>query len=58
MRLPGLGIGRAGAIVAYRDNFKKKNGKGLAFENCRDLLKVSGIGPKTMQSMSEWLEFE
>jgi len=58
VRLPGLGTGRAGAIVEYRKNFKSKNGKCLAFEDCDDLLKVSGIGPKTVQSMSEWLEFE
>jgi competence ComEA-like helix-hairpin-helix protein len=58
VRLPGLGAGRAGAIVAYRENFKKKNGKGLAFEDCNDLLKVSGIGPKTVQSICEWLTFD
>jgi competence ComEA-like helix-hairpin-helix protein len=58
MRLPGLGAGRAGAIVAYRENFIKKNGKSLAFEDCNDLLKISGIGPKTVQSISEWLEFD
>ncbi|MBN2312595.1 MAG: helix-hairpin-helix domain-containing protein [Sedimentisphaerales bacterium] len=58
MRLPGLGAGRAGAIVAYRENSRKKNGKKLAFENCNDLLKVSGIGPKTVQGIRDWLEFE
>ena len=58
VRLPGLGIGRAGAIVAYRENFKKKNGKRLAFEDCNDLLKINGIGPKTVQNISEWLEFD
>ena len=58
IRLPGLGVGRAGAIVAYRENFKKKNGKSLAFEDCNDLLNVSGIGPKTVQNMSEWLIFD
>jgi competence ComEA-like helix-hairpin-helix protein len=58
VRLPGLGIGRAGAIVAYREDFKKKNGKSLAFEDGDDLLKVSGIGPKTVQRINEWLEFE
>jgi len=58
MRLPGLGAGRAGAIAAYRENFIKKNGKRLAFEDCNDLLKISGIGPKTVQGLSEWLEFE
>jgi competence protein ComEA len=58
MRLPGLGVGRAGAIVAYRENFIKKTGKSLAFEDCNDLLRVSGIGPKTVQGIREWLEFE
>jgi len=58
VRLPGLGIGRAGAIVAYRENFTKYSSKGLAFEDCNDLLKISGIGPKTVQSISEWVEFE
>ena len=58
VRLPGLGVGRAGEIVAYRENFQKKNGKSLAFEDCNDLLKVNGIGPKTVQNISEWLEFE
>lgn len=53
-----MGVGRAGAIVAYRENFKKKNGKSLAFEDCDDLLKISGIGPKTVQGMSEWLTFD
>ena len=58
MRLPGLGAGRASAIVAYRENFRKKNGKSLAFEDCNDLLRISGIGPKTVKGISEWLEFD
>jgi len=58
VRLPGLGIGRAGAIVAYRENFNGKDGEGRAFQNCHDLQKVSGIGPKTIQNISEWLKFE
>jgi competence ComEA-like helix-hairpin-helix protein len=58
VRLPGLGVGRAGAIVAYRENSMKKKGKSLAFEDCNDLLKVSGIGPKTVQNLGEWLTFD
>ena len=58
VRLPGVGVGRAGAIVAYRKNFMKNSNKNLAFEDCNDLLKVSGIGPKTVQGMSEWLTFD
>ncbi len=57
VRLPGLGVGRAGAIVAYRENRKPEDGK-PAFQNCDDLQKVPGIGPKTAQSISEWLKFE
>ena len=58
VRLPGLGIGRAGAIVAYREGPSRKNGEGPPFRNCGDLQKVKGIGPKTVQNISEWLKFE
>jgi len=58
MRLPGIGIGRAGAIVAYRENFSEKNSGSSAFRNCDDLQKVKGIGPKTAQKICEWLKFE
>jgi competence ComEA-like helix-hairpin-helix protein len=56
-RLAGLGPGRAGAIVAYRENLSRE-GKGPAFRNCDDLQNVRGIGPKTAQGISEWLKFE
>jgi competence ComEA-like helix-hairpin-helix protein len=58
VRLPGLGPGRAGAIVAYRENFDEKNAGGPVFQNCDDLQKVKGIGPKTIQNISEWLRFD
>lgn len=58
VRLPGLGMGRAGAIIAYRENFNAKDGENPAFRNLDDLQKVSGIGPKTVQNISEWLKFE
>lgn len=58
IRLPGLGIGRAGAIVAYRENFNGKNAGSPAFQNCDDLQKIKGIGPKTVQNISEWLKFD
>jgi competence ComEA-like helix-hairpin-helix protein len=57
VRLPGLGIGRAGAIVAYRESANREGGK-PAFQNCDDLEKVRGIGPKTVQDISEWLKFD
>ena len=58
VRLPGIGVSRAGAIVAYRENFGGKNGGNPAFRSSNDLQKVKGIGPKTVQNISEWLKFE
>lgn len=57
VRLPGLGAGRAGAIIAYRES-TARGGKNPAFQNCDDLQNVRGIGPKTVQSISEWLKFD
>ena len=58
VRLPGIGIGKASTIVAYRENFGRKDGGSRAFQNCDDLQKVKGIGPKTVQNISQWLKFE
>ncbi len=59
VRLPGIGVGRAVAIVAYRKSFSEKaDGNSRAFRNCEDLQKVKGIGPKTVQNISEYLKFE
>lgn len=58
VRLPGLGISRAGAIVAYRESFNRTDGTGDAFQNCNDLQKISGIGPETVRDLSKWMKFE
>ena len=58
VRLPGIGVSRAGAIVSYRENFGVKNSANPVFRNCNDLQKVKGIGPKTAQNISGWLKFE
>ena len=58
VRLPSLGPGRAGAIVEYRKNFKVKETASPVFQNSDDLLKVKGIGPKTLQNISQWLKFD
>ena len=58
VRLPGIGPGKAGAIVAYRKGFAERQGQGQAFQNCDDLQKVRGIGPKTAKNISELLKFE
>jgi DNA uptake protein ComE-like DNA-binding protein len=52
-RLPGIGDGRAEAI----ENFSKENNN-RAFEDCDDLQKVKGIGPKLAADICEWLKFE
>lgn len=59
MRLPGIGIVRAEAIVAYRENFaKQEESSSMAFQDCNDLQKVRGIGPKTVQNIKSWLKFK
>jgi competence ComEA-like helix-hairpin-helix protein len=58
VRLPGIGVGRAEAIVAYRDNLLGKDSNNPVFRDCDDLQKVKGIGPKTVQNINEWLKFE
>lgn len=57
VRLPGVGLGRAEAIVAYQEKFATGSA-GRAFANCTDLQKVKGIGPKTVESVCEWLKFD
>jgi competence ComEA-like helix-hairpin-helix protein len=57
-RLPGIGAAKAEAIVAYRKNFRGKTQEDQPFQNPEDLQKVNGIGPKTVQNISQWLKFE
>jgi competence ComEA-like helix-hairpin-helix protein len=56
VRLPGIGLGRAEAIVAYRNGLSDDDRP--AFESVQDLQKVSGIGAKTAQDVQQWLRFE
>jgi len=58
LRLPGVGLSRAEAIIAYRENFGEKEHKGPAFRDANDLRQVRGIGPKTVENLSEWLMFD
>jgi competence ComEA-like helix-hairpin-helix protein len=55
-RLPGIGLVRAEAIIAYRKNFR--DNQACPFKDCNDLQKVKGIGPKTAAGICEWLKFE
>jgi len=58
IRLPGIGLSRGEAIVAYRQNFGEKERKSPAFRDANDLRQVRGIGPNTVQNISEWLKFD
>jgi competence ComEA-like helix-hairpin-helix protein len=58
VRLPDIGLLRAGAIVAYRDKLFEADGEKQVFQDVNDLQKVKGIGPKTAQNISQWLIFE
>ncbi|MHC4624845.1 MAG: ComEA family DNA-binding protein [Planctomycetota bacterium] len=58
VRLPGIGVGRAWAIVAYRESIGGKEMNNAVFQSCGDLQKVRGIGPKTVQDLGECLKFE
>ena len=58
MRLPGIGMGKAKAIIAYRTDFRRRTGNSDAFRNCEDLQKIKGIGPKTVKNINEWLKFK
>ncbi len=58
MRLPGVGLQRAEAIIEYRENLLKRGGIGPAFTDTADLQRVKGIGPKTTKNISEWLRFD
>jgi DNA uptake protein ComE-like DNA-binding protein len=56
IRLPGIGMGRAHAIITYRQG---QQGRGeRAFEGLGDLQNVKGIGVKTAENINRWVDFE
>lgn len=58
VRLPGVGLTRARAIVAHRDTVRRRAGDDLAFRCTEDLQQIKGIGPKTAGDIADWLEFD
>jgi hypothetical protein len=59
IRLPGIGIGRASAIAAYRQQAGSSRGdRNRVFERCDDLEKIKGIGPKTVEGVRDYVVFE
>ena len=57
VRLPNIGISKAEAIIAYRENYIEHNNGQSAFETLNDLQNVKGIGLTTAQNLSQWLKF-
>ena len=58
MRLPGIGAVRAAGIVAYREQFGEEKGGLAAFCEPDGLQKIKGIGPKTVDKIRNYLEFD
>lgn len=57
IRLPGIGIGRAAEIEAYREQYKQ-SAQDRPFESCDDLQKVRSLGPATVKNIKRWVTFE
>jgi len=58
LRLPGVGLTRAQAIVAYRQAHALGHPKQTAFKRLHDLERIKGLGPRTVSAMGPWLIFD
>jgi competence ComEA-like helix-hairpin-helix protein len=56
-RLPGIGLTRALAIVGYRSRIREETGIEIVFQRSEDIQKIRGIGPKTAEEITPWLDF-
>jgi competence protein ComEA len=56
VRLPGIGLSKAQAIVEYRERIKITGDQ--PFGSLYDLQKVQGIGPKTAEGIAEFVKFD
>ena len=55
VRLPGIGLGKASAIIHFRENPVQATGP--TFKTPSDLEQVKGIGPKTVNAVEQYLRF-
>jgi len=58
LRLPGIGTGRAAAIIEYRRNYNIERPSSKPFGSAQDLQKLKGFGPRTVENISPWLRFQ
>ncbi|OHB66671.1 MAG: hypothetical protein A2Y76_12855 [Planctomycetes bacterium RBG_13_60_9] len=58
VRLPGIGLARARAIVAYRDQLSAQAGPRPVFAATDDLRQIKGIGPAIVNDIRPWLQFD
>jgi len=58
LRLSGIGLVRAQAIVAYRQAFAVDHPGQRPFKAINDLTRIKGLGPRTVSALSPWLMFD
>lgn len=56
-KLPGMNIGRARAIVQFREVNRDPQEKGRFYRTLDDVDQVPGIGPKTLEKVADYLHF-
>lgn len=57
MRLPGVGLTRARAIVDYRNRPVDQSAPRPVFAGGQDMQRVKGLGPATVADILPWLQF-
>jgi len=58
VRLPRIGWARAQAIVVCRQRSREATGDGVVFQCPDDLQQIKGIGARTVEDVTDWLQFD